>query len=634
MAGFLETLRDQVVLGDGALGTLLHQRGLPLNACYDALNLQQPEVVAGVHLEYLNAGARLIETNTFGANRLKLDRFDLGRQLAAINRRGAELAIQLAHPRQAFVAGSVGPLSADPSLTLTDEERIALYSEQAAALLEGGVDALFLETFPRLAELLLALRAVRALGAVPVIASLSFGDDGHTADGLRINEAFHRLREAGATVAGLNCHFGPTTSEKLLQELEVREGDLISVFPNAGRPLYFEGRYIYHPTPQYFADFVPRLVAQGTRLIGGCCGTTPETIAAMARALPGLHPIAAKRASTLGAVAITSSSAEPTPSLVEARPEPGGSPGPPPTLLEVARQRTLIVTELDPPKNLSLDRLVQGARALQAAGTDFVTLADNSLAILRVSNLAAGFLVRQQTGLEPIIHLACRDKNLLGLQSELMGLHALGIHHVLALTGDPAKIGDHPGASSVYDVNSIGLIRTLRQLNEGQAANGRDLKGKTRFTIGCAFNPNARNVDSQVRKLEDKVKAGAHFVMTQPIFDPALARLTYEKTRHLGIPVLVGVMPLLSGRNTEFLHNEVPGINIPDAVRNGMRGKEGPEGNAAGLAVARELCEAVLEFFRGVYLITPLLRYDLTVELSRHVRRLEEAKEAKEAKGA
>ena len=270
-------------------------------------------------------------------------------------------------------------------------------------------------------------------------------------------------------------------------------------------------------------------------------------------------------------------------------------------------------------------RLVDGARALKEAGTDFVTLADNSLAILRVSNLAAGFLVKERTGLEPVIHMACRDKNLLGLQSELMGLNALGIHHVLALTGDPAKIGDHPAASSVYDVNSIGLIRTIKQMNEGFAANGRDLKAKGQFIIGCAFNPNAKNVDSQVRKLEDKVKAGAHFVMTQPIFDPALARLTREKTKHLDVPVLVGVMPLLNTRNTEFLHNEVPGINIPDAIRERMRGKEGAEGNAVGLAIARELCDEILAQFPGIYLITPLLRFDLTVELSRYFRAQEKA---------
>ncbi len=592
------------MLGDGAIGTLLYQRGQPLDACYDALNLTDPELVRSLHRDYLDAGARLIETNTFGANALQLDKFKQADQVVEINQRGAELAISLARPRGAFVAGSMGPLNVNPSLTIEDAAKSEMYATQARALLAAGVDALFLETFPSLSELLLALAAAKPLSSQPLLASLSFGDDGHTADGHRIAGAFKRLREAGADVVGLNCHFGPTIAERILQELSVGPDDLISVYPNAGRPQYYEGRYIYHPTPRYFADFLPKLAAQGARLIGGCCGTTPETIAAMARVLPGVHPVRAKSASI-----IVPQSPIRTPDL---KPRPG--------LLDLLRERTLIVTELDPPKSLGLEKLIEGARALKEAGTDFITLADNSLAILRVSNLAAGSMVKEQTGLEPIIHLSCRDHNLIGLQSQLLGLHALNIHHVLALTGDPAKIGDHPAASNVFDVNSIGLIRTIKQLNNGFAANGRDLKAHAHFTIGCAFNPNARNIDSQVRKLEDKLAAGADFVMTQPIFDTGLAKITFEKTRHLGVPVLVGVMPLLNSRNAEFLHNEVPGITIPEPVRERLRGKEGPAGNAEGLAVARDLIRSVLEHFGGVYLITPLLRYDLTAELSRYIR--------------
>jgi homocysteine S-methyltransferase len=269
--------------------------------------------------------------------------------------------------------------------------------------------------------------------------------------------------------------------------------------------------------------------------------------------------------------------------------------------------------------------MLQGAQALKKAGTDFITLADNSLAILRLSNLAAAHLIRQRTGMDPVIHMACRDRNIIGLQSELMGLHALDLHHVLALTGDPAKMGDHPGATSVYDINSIGLIKTIKRLNEGFADNGRDLKAKTQFTIGCAFNPNARNLDSQTRKLEDKLKAGAQFVMTQPIFDPALVKATYDRTRHFGVPILIGVMPLLSARNAEFLHNEVPGIVIPDQVRERLRGKEGADGSQEGLIIARELCESILNSFKGIYLITPLMRFDLTVQLTNFVREQKQA---------
>jgi methionine synthase / methylenetetrahydrofolate reductase(NADPH) len=596
------------MLGDGAMGTLFYQRGQPLNACYDALNSENPAVVRQVYLDYLDAGARLIETNTYGANRLKLEKFGLEQQVRSINERGARLAIELAHPRGAFVAGSVGPLLSNPSEMLEPELRKQLYREQIEGLVEGGVDVLFLETFNHLSELLLAIEVAKLLKPLPLIASLSFSDDGHTADSWRINEAFSRLRAAGADVLGVNCHMGPMAMERLLEELSVQEGDLVSAYPNAGIPQYFEGRYIYHPTPQYFADYLPKLVAQGARLVGGCCGTTPETIQAMARAIYRLNAISTKP----GKIIVKPARA------VEA-------PPPPASLLELYGRRTLIVTELDPPKSLDLEKMIEGSRALKKAGTDFVTMADNSLAILRVSNVAAGHLVRQRTGMEPIIHLACRDRNLLGIQSELMGLHALGINHVLALTGDPAKMGDHPGATSVYDINSVGLIKTIKRLNDGFAANGRDLKTKARFIIGCAFNPNTRNIDSQVRKLEDKLTAGAQFVMTQPIFDPALARATFERTKQFGVPILVGVMPLLHSRNAEFLHHEVPGIVIPDQVRDRLRGKEGADANQEGLAIARELTSAVLEHFQGLYLITPLMRYDLTVALSTFVRSQEAA---------
>jgi len=605
------------MLGDGAIGTLLYQRGEPLDACYDALNLSHPETVRRIHRDYLDAGAVLIETNTFGANRVQLEKFRLAERVQDINRRGAEIALALAHPRGAFVAGSVGPLTVNPSVMLADTQRAEAYQEQMQALIEGGVDALFLETFPRLSELLLALKAASALPRTALLASLSFGDDGHTADGVRIAEAFSQLRAAGADIVGLNCHFGPANAESLLREVEVRADDLISVYPNAGRPQYIEGRYIYHPTPQYFADFTPKLVAQGARLIGGCCGTTPETISAMAKVIQALRPVTAKRASV---------------TITEQKPRvQGGEPLK--TLLDLARERKLIVTELDPPKSLGLEKLIEGAAQLKKAGTDFVTLADNSLAILRVSNLAAGFMVRQKANADVIIHLACRDHNLIGLQSLLMGMHALGINHVLALTGDPAKIGDHPAASNVYDVNSIGLIRTIKQINNGFAANGRDLKSRAQFIVGCAFNPNARNIDNQVKKLEDKIKAGADFVMTQPIFDPALAKLTHERTRQLGLPVFVGVMPLLHARNAEFLHNEVPGISIPDSVRERLR-QAGDQGNAEGLRIARELTGTILENFPGIYFITPLMRFDLTVELSRYVREQTAAPQAPVIQGS
>ncbi|MDB6052729.1 MAG: metF [Verrucomicrobiales bacterium] len=607
MIKLIDRLQSSLVMGDGAIGTLLYQRGQPVNGCYEALNLSAPELISRLHIDYLEAGAEIIETNSFGANRHKLDKFNLQNSVEEINKKAVRLAREASRGR-GYVAASVGPVGNEQLSPVTKK---AIYLEHLEALLSENPDALFFETFNKAHELSNVIKLARSLTALPIIGSLSFSDDGHTVDGLRINAAFDLLREAGASVTGLNCHFGPTTAETILQELELKEGHIISVYPNAGRPEFLDGRYIFHPIPRYFAEMTPRLVKQGARLLGGCCGTTPETIHAIAQVIRHLEPVRTKKAS----VRVLVHESYPR----ENRNECVKS------LTELWKEKLVIVTELDPPKTLSLDKMLEGSAALKEAGNDFITLADNSLAILRVSNLAAAELIRRYSGAECILHLACRDKNLLGLQSELMGLGSLGIDHVLALTGDPAKVGDHPGATSVYDLNSVGLIKTIKRLNEGVAANGRDLKGKTNFTIGCALNPNARNLDSQVRKLEDKIKAGAQFVMTQPIFDPSLVEITFEKTKHLNIPILMGVMPLLNGRNTEFLHHEVPGIVIPDFIRERMKGLEGTEGNEAGLEVARRLCDAVLQRFNGIYLITPLMRYDLTVQLTQYCRSLKPA---------
>ncbi|MBM3892407.1 MAG: bifunctional homocysteine S-methyltransferase/methylenetetrahydrofolate reductase, partial [Verrucomicrobia bacterium] len=310
--------------------------------------------------------------------------------------------------------------------------------------------------------------------------------------------------------------------------------------------------------------------------------------------------------------------------VVPRAPAPAPPAVPRETILDIIKKRTLIVTELDPPRTLpAVEKVIAGAKALKDAGTDAVTLADNSLAILRVNNVVVAQQMKERLGVLPVVHLACRDRNLLGIQSELLGLSVLGINHVLALTGDPSKSGDHPGATSVYDLNSIGLIALMKKMNDGLTHSGRDLKQHADFVIGCSFNPNVRDIGVQTKRLERKIEAGARYVMTQPIFDPALAKATNDATKHFGVPVLVGVMPLISERNCEFLHNEVPGIAIADAVRARMRGKDGEAGRREGLAIARELCDAVLEHFRGIYLITPLIAYELTVELSRYVREQE-----------
>jgi homocysteine S-methyltransferase len=381
----------------------------------------------------------------------------------------------------------------------------------------------------------------------------------------------------------------------------------ISAFPNAGYPRYQDGRFLYNAAPEYFAGKAKEFVAQGASLIGGCCGVGPEHVRAMATAIAGLKPVRSKPAVQW---------------VAEAELEKVKRPVETSLLDLMDKGQTVIVTELDPPKTLALEKYFSAARALIDAGSDAITLADNSLAILRVSNLAIGAILKQQYNIMPLLHVSCRDKNLIGLQSELMGIAALGIRHILPLTGDPAKFGDQPGASSVYDVNSVQLMEIISGLNKGYNFAGKNIKYPTDFVMGCTFNPNAKNLDAQVARLERKIAAGARYVMTQPVFDQALVQQMHARIKHLGVPVLTGVWPLLNSRQAEFLHHEVPGIVIPDQVRSRMAGAEGPQGRREGIEIAKDVVRVALDCFPGVYLITPFLAYDTTAELAQFARTL------------
>jgi len=607
MAKFLDLLQERVVLGDGATGTYLYELGAPLNQCLEELNLTRSELVTRVYQEYAEAGAQIIETNSFGANRIRLARFGLGHQVSEINWRAARVARDAVKGRDVFVGGSVGPLSLRPTDgEFSINDRKELFREQIGALLDGGCDLIFLETFTALDELLLALSVFQNLTNIPVVTSLGVSEEGRLASGEAFFEAVKTLRAAGADIVGINGTCGPQACIHLLSKLAVEEGDLLSVFPNAGKPEFYEGRFNYAASAEYFAATLPRLVEEGARLIGGDYGTRPEHIAAMAAVVRELKPVRVKKISLV----IPRSRTEVTePAIASSAPEEEVS------ILDLLKRQTVSIVELDSPKTLSMDKFLLGARALKEAGAAAITLADNSLAILRVSNFAAAIRLRQEVGVASLIHLACRDRNLLGLQSEIMGLGTLGFRHVLALTGDPAKVGDHPGATSVYDVNSVGLIKLLAGMNNGVNAVGRQLQGQTKFIIGCAFNPNALNLDSQVKKLESKLAAGAQYVMTQPVFDIDLARKTVARLKPLGVPIFLGVMPLLSSRNAEFLHNEVPGIKIAEPLRERLRHADDQAATRIGLEVAREVRDVALEAFRGVYLITPFLRYEVSVDL-------------------
>jgi homocysteine S-methyltransferase len=609
MANLLDILNERIVVGDGATGTYLYELGVPFNHCLEEVNVSQPGLLERVYREYADAGAQVIETNTFGANRVRLARFGLDHQVGEINWRAAEIAREAIKGRKdVFIGGSVGPLSLRPTDgDFSIDDRKAIFREQIGALLDGGCHLIFLETFAALDELLLALKVFQNLSNLPVVTSLAVSEEGRLVTGETFPEAVKILRAAGADIVGINGTAGPQACVHLLSKLEVEENELLAVYPSAGKPEFYEGRFNYAASAEYFADTLPLWVAEGARLIGGDYGTRPEHIAAMAAVARELRPVRTKKLSPTPARARVEV-AEPA---VAARGRAEEA-----SILDLLRQKTVSIVELDSPKGLSMDKFLAGAKALKEAGAAAITLADNSLAILRVSNFAAAIRVREEVGLTSILHLACRDRNLLGLQSEIMGLGTLGFRHVLALTGDPAKVGDHPGATSVYDLNSVGLIKLLSGMNRGVNHVGRPLNGHTDFLIGCAFNPNALNFDSQLKKLEAKLAAGAQYVMTQPVFDLELARRTVARLKPLGVPIFLGVMPLLSSRNAEFLHNEVPGIKIAEPLRERLRAC--PDDSAAtkiGLEVAREVRDIALEAFNGVYLITPFLRYEVSVNL-------------------
>jgi homocysteine S-methyltransferase len=570
------------------------------------LNLVEPDRVTAVHRAYLEAGAELIATNSFAANRSALKRHGLEDKANEINWKAAKLALGEVGKSGAWVAGCIGP----SGLTSADRNGMGakavedLFRAQAGALIDGGVQAVLLQAFADPEELEIAIGAVRELHHLPVIALLASGREGTLPGGRSWEETSQTLRAAGAEVIGLAPAFGPSACTGLIKRISSGPGKLLASYPDAGQPEFSEGRYLYANHPNYFADRMVELPALGVPLLGGGSGVSPAHIRALKGRVDQLKPNLGAR----GAV-------EPKREAIQVS-AGGEKRKKEESILDRLKKERIAVVELDSPRGLDMGPFLKAADELVQAGATALTLADNSLAILRVANTAAATLLREKFGTTSVIHLACRDKNLIGLQSELMGLATLGHRHVLALTGDPSKFGDHPGASSVYDVNSLGLIDLIRQMNEGRNSAGREIGPGAEFIIGVAFNPNSKNFDAQVKKLERKMERGAHFVMTQPVYEKAMIRKMKEALGPLGIPVLVGVMPVISSRNAEFLHHEVPGISIPDAVREKIRSlPEGPAQADYGREVAAELAREVAEHFRGIYLITPMVRSGMTAPI-------------------
>lgn len=601
---FLQRLKNEILIADGAIGTLLHSYGT--DNCFEEFNLSRPDDIVRIHQAYIEAGADVIQTNTYAANYLKLQRYGLEDQVKEINSLGVRHARKAAS-NKAFVLGTIGGNRGIRPNNVSLEEIKRSFREQLYCLLLEGVDGILLETYYDKAELETVLAIARKETDLPLIAQVTLQEQGLLQDQTRLNDAFKKLESLGADVVGLNCRLGPHHMISSLEEVELPQKAFLSAYPNAGLPSYTDGKFQFESSADYFRQSARRFREQGVRLLGGCCGTTPEHIRAFAAELKGLAPISEKTV-----VKYKDKITVQSPTINRAEP----------ALHEIVKTRPSVIVELDPPRKLDTTKFFEGARALKKAGIDAVTLADNSLASPRVSNSALGHLVKEQIGLRPLVHLTCRDRNIIGLQSHLMGLHTLGLHDILAITGDPAKVGDFPGASSVFDVASFELIELIKQFNNGLSFSGKDLGQKGAFSIAAALNPNVRSLEKAVARMEKKIKCGADYFITQPVYSEKLLLDVYEQTKHLDAPVYIGLMPLTGSRNAEFLHNEVPGIKISQNILDTMtKLKDNPtQSKREGIAITKSLIETAAELFNGIYLITPFMNYEMTVELAEYAR--------------
>ncbi len=636
------------------MGTLLFSRGVPQRACLDELAATRPELVGGAHREYLEAGAELIVTLSLGANRHRLDGFGLADRVARLNRRAAQVAREARDVvgREALVGGSIGPLGVPThELAGLGEARARdLFREQIEALLEGGIDLFVLETHPDLEALLWAVDEARRAADLPILASLTFGEELTLPGGSSPGDAAAALAAAGVDAIGVNCGAGPVACLDALEAFgsPSPDGPARSIMPNAGLPRRLEGRFVYAAGADYFAEMTPAMLDAGARIVGGCCGTTPSHVAAMRSVLDAraaAPPLAAAPAwASAGAAPVASRDLLTRPVATPPRPRSasvlpaaeGVGDAPPPTRLAaaLAAGRFVVSVEIDPPRSVRIDRTLDAARTLRAAGVDVVNVSDSAMARVRMGAMAVAFGIQHDLDLECMVHLTTRDRNLMALESELLGAHALGVRNVLALTGDPPRVGDYPTGTGVWDVDSVGLVSVLARLNRGEDQAGSPIGQRAGFTIACALDPTAADAASEWDRLERKLDAGAHLVMTQPLYAVAqVEAMLAEARRRFGpggfpVPVLLGVLPLVSARHAEFLHNEVPGIVIPDEARAAMHAA-GDRGSEVGIEMADALLAAVEAEVAGSYIMPSFGRYEQCAGLVRRVRERHAARSAR-----
>lgn len=610
MISFEEFLKENLVLLDGAMGSLIYEKGVFIDKCYDELNLSRPDLIRSIHEEYIMAGANVIESNTYGANRFKLKSHNLLEQMGEINRKGVELA-RSAAGENAYVAGSMGPsgLEIEPWGDISLQEIFKAYAEQATYLNEEGVDLFILETFQDIREMEQAIKAIKSVSNLPVVAMMTVGEDGRTRYGVGLEDILARLDLSQASVIGLNCTVGPKPMLDFVEQIRGISSKPLCIMPNAGRPQYTDGRMIYMSTPEYFSVYTRRFIDKGVRMMGGCCGTTPDHIAKMANSL-AMKQTRIQHSINIGVKPVTE---EPLPD-----PVPAAEKSRLAEKLHAGKQ--VVLVEMVPPRSIDITLPLEGAKLLKEHGVDAINIPDGPRASARMTGLALSVLLRNQVDIETVLHYTCRDRNLLGMQSDLLGAAAMGVRNILAITGDPPMIGDYPQATAVFDIDSIGLVHLIDNLNHGIDMGEKRIGDPTSFFTGVGMDPNSVNPENEIHRLQLKKEAGAEYVITQPVFDVESLEAFLEKADMGDMFLVAGIWPLVSLRNAEFMKNEVPGVFVPDSIIKRMAAFETKEDQLkAGIEIAQAMVDRVLGFVQGIQVSAPFGRYKLAVEVAEAV---------------
>jgi methionine synthase I (cobalamin-dependent)/5,10-methylenetetrahydrofolate reductase len=603
----LARIKQSPVLCDGAMGTLLYAKGIFINRSYDELNLSQPELIRGIHHDYLHAGAEIVETNTFGANAFRLARHSLADKVRDINLSGVRLAREAAKSFDVWVAGSVGPLGTriEPLGKTSFQEARDAFRQQIEALAQGGVDLLILETFGYLEEIHQAILAARDVApSLPLVAQVTIDEDGNCLDGSDPETFAPKLAEWGADVIGCNCSVGPVAMLDAIERVRAVSTLPLAAQPNAGIPRSVDGRNIYLCSPEYMASYARKFVAAGVRVVGGCCGTTPEHIRVMKSALR----VGEAKGKTVSAkIASSHSSAHAIATAPLEQRSPMGA--------KLARGEFVTMVEIVPPKGIDVRKEMEGARFLKSVGVDGVNIPDSPRASARMSNQALSLLIQREIGIDAILHYTCRDRNVLGIQSDLLGAAAVGIRNLICITGDPPKMGNYPDATAVFDVDAIGLVNIVHNLNCGLDLGGNPIGTATGFVIGVGANPGLTDLEEEVRRFEYKVQAGAEYAVTQPVFDLRLLENFLRRIEHCRVPVIAGIWPLVSVRNAEFMKNELR-VSVPDSILERMARAQSPEAaREEGVAIAREMLIATRQMVQGAQISAPMGRYSSAVDV-------------------